>query len=381
MFPADSSSVQDTPRLTVVIIDPDHEWNGVSTLRQQIAEWTKQRGKSPRLYPGSLVWCVRKPGRDLREKVELWLAWKRVAREVSEGTLGSDFDRADRSEIQAKVADAEEAAKDEVWGGYRFVVLADNQEADGLKIIDLGAGHSSSGETLCGRVVMALKSQALLNESVGSGYIDRNWPPALKGSGAWPLTSLRQSFLNGSLTRLLDPDAILRGKIVEFVGKGDFGLASGNKSADNQANGAYDRIWYKELIAIEEVAFESGVFLLTKEKAKALKAGVEIKPAVEPLPEVFPAPEPTTPSGQKPDIEPSPAAQTCNLRLVGSIPPELWNRLGTKLLPKLRSGTELQVGVDFRVSIKADGARSMKAELSQALEDLGLSGQIVIEEL
>ncbi|MCK7510414.1 MAG: hypothetical protein MZV70_44430 [Desulfobacterales bacterium] len=50
--------------------------------------------------------------------------------------------------------------------GTVFVVLADNQEVNGLKVIDLGAGHSSSGETLCGRVVMALKSQALLNESV-----------------------------------------------------------------------------------------------------------------------------------------------------------------------------------------------------------------------
>src|SRR5206468_2043277 len=27
------------------------------------------------------------------------------------------------------------------------------------------------------------------------------WPPALKDAGAWPLTSLRQSFLNGALTR------------------------------------------------------------------------------------------------------------------------------------------------------------------------------------
>jgi hypothetical protein len=42
-------------------------------------------------------------------------------------------------------------AKDEVWGNYRFAVLADGQEADGLKVIDLGAGHSSSGKTLCGR--------------------------------------------------------------------------------------------------------------------------------------------------------------------------------------------------------------------------------------
>ena len=101
-----------------------------------------------------------------------------------------------------------------------------NQEPDGLKTIDLGAGHSSGSETLCGRVITALKSQALLNESVGAGYIERNWPPALKESGAWPLASLRQSFLNGSLTRLLDPDTILRGKIVEFVSRGDFGLAS-----------------------------------------------------------------------------------------------------------------------------------------------------------
>jgi len=120
-----------------------------------------------------------------------------VAREVADGTLGGDFDRADRADIQSKVTGAEDAAKDEVCGGYRFAVIADLQESDGLKSIDLGAGHSSSGETLCGRVISALKSEVLLNESVGAGYIDRNWPPALKESGAWPLASLRQSFLNG----------------------------------------------------------------------------------------------------------------------------------------------------------------------------------------
>ena len=116
-----------------------------------------------------------------------------------------------------------------MWGDYRFAIIADSQEPDGLKVIDLGAGHSSSGESLCGRVIGALKSEALLNESIGAGYIERNWPPALKESGEWPLASLRQSFLNGSLTRLIDPDAILKSKIVEFVGRGDFGLGSGKK--------------------------------------------------------------------------------------------------------------------------------------------------------
>ena len=375
-FPEDGVAIQDSPRLTLVIMDPECEWRGNGTLRQQIAEWTRQRGKTPRLYPGSLIWCMKKPGRELREKVELWLAWKRVSREIAEGTLGGDFDRTDRAEIQSRVVDADEAAKDEVWGGYRFAALADNKEPDGLsKPIDLGAGHSSGSETLCGRVISALKSGALLNESIGAGYIDRNWPPALKDSGAWSLTSLRQSFLNGSLTRLLDPDAILRGKIVEFIGKGDFGLASGQKP-----DGLYERIWYMELISPEEVAFESGVFLLKKDKAKALKAGIEHRPSPELPVKPFPQPEPMSTPDHEPDVKTIAEKQTCTLRLAGAIPPEVWNRLGTKILPKLRSGIELQIGVDFRVTLKSDTAQSIKSELRQILDDLGLTGKVVIEE-
>jgi len=127
---------------------------------------------------------VKKPGRELRDKVEFWLAWRRVAKEVTDGTLGADYDRADRADIQANASTVEEAAKDEVWAGYRYVVLADQREKDGLKVIDLGAGHASGAEPLCGRVIAALKSNALLNDSVGAGYIDRTWPPALKNSAA-----------------------------------------------------------------------------------------------------------------------------------------------------------------------------------------------------
>jgi hypothetical protein len=374
-FPRDGAEVPDTPRLTLVVAEPEAEWMGSGSLREQIAEWTKQRGKSPRLYPGSLVWCIKKPGRDLREKVELWLAWKRVAREVAEGTLGGDFDRTDRAEIQSKVGAAEEAAKDEVWGGYRFAVIADHEESDGLKTIDLGAGHSSSGETLCGRVISALKSAALLNESVGAGYIDRNWPPALKGSGAWPLASLRQSFLNGSLTRLLDPDTTLRAKIVEFVGRGDFGLASGQKP-----DGTYERLWFQEPITTDEVAFESGVFLLTKVKAQALKAGVrERAPGPEPQP-APPVTEPRPGPGPQPSPEPTPGVQTKTIRVVGAVPPEVWNRLGTKVLPKLRSGTDLRVGVDFSVTVKMDIAGSLTSDLRQILDDLGLADKIQIRD-
>ena len=169
---------------------------------------------------------------------------------------------------------------------------------------------------MCGRVLAALKSEALLNESVGAGYIERNWPPALKAEGAWPLASLRQSFLNGSLTRLVDPDAVLKTKIVEFVGRGDFGLASGRK-----ADGTFERSWFQEPVAGDEVAFESGVFLLRNATAEALKARAPAgsTAALEPPPGpmVPSAPEPGPPPGP----EPAPPAGTRTLRLSGSVPP------------------------------------------------------------
>lgn len=373
-FPQEGAEIPDTPRLTLLVADPELEWTAHSSLRSQIADWTKNRGKSPRLYPGAIVWCFKKPGRDLREKVEIALAWRRVAREVADGTLGGEFDRGDRTDLQAKVKDAEEAARDEVWGDFRYAVVADDQGADGLKVIDLGAGHSSSGETLCGRVLTYLKNEALLNESVGAGYIERNWPPALKAEGTWPLASLRQSFLNGSLTRLVDPDAVLKSKIVEFVERGDFGLASGKK-----LDGTFERVWFQEPVAGDEVAFESGVFLLRKATAEALQTGAHAIPSPAPMsapePGASPYPQPEPDTGP----EPSPPAGARTLRLSGSVPPEIWNRLGTKILPKLRSGTELTINVDFSVTVPADTARALAGEVQQILQELGLGESMSVD--
>jgi hypothetical protein len=371
-FPEDGAAVPDSPRLSLALMDPETEWTGTGAVRERITEWCKIRGKSPRLYPGSIVWCFRKPGRELRDKIEMMLAWRKVSKDVADGVLGTDYDRPERAEIQGKVSGAEEDAKDEVWASYRFIVLTDGKEADGLKVVDLGAGHSSAQEPLCGRVIQALKSSALLNESVGAGYLDRNWPPALKQSGAWPLSSLRQSFLNGSLTRLLDPDAVLKAKIVEFVGKGDFGLASGSRP-----DGTYERDWFEELLSPDEVNFEANVFLLTKSKAKALKNKTKTETVIE----TEPRPGKKEPTITEPVDEPKlgPTSQTVTLNLRGSIPPEMWNRLGTRLIPKLRSGNELKAEVSFSVAMDSKTVASFESELRQILDDLGLTDRVRIE--
>ena len=373
-FPQDSSAVPDDPRMTLVIMSPDEEWRESNHIADRIGQWTKDRGRSPRLYPAALVWCIRKPGRDLRDKVELWLAWQKVKSEVDAGTMGPEFERRELEELGRHTRNAEEEAVEEVGASYRHIALLDSQGENGLKTIDLGAGYSSGSGTLTERAVAALKANALLNESVGASYIERHWPPALKDNGAWPLSSLRQSFLSGSLTRLLDPDRVLRQKITEFVESGDFGLASGETG---QAQ--FTRLWYRETPPADDVSFDSGTFLITRAKAEQLLAPkpkeAEPEPERDETPVPTPDPAPTSPGGQ----QAMPMPQKVTLRIRGTVPYESWNMLGTRILPKIRSGEALNLSIDLSVQVDAPMAPNMTADVQQALEDLKLDDQVKIE--
>jgi hypothetical protein len=373
LFTADGSEVADASRLTLVVLDPALEWEPAGATGGRVRTWVRQRGESPRLSPGALVWCARRPGRDLRERVEVWLAWQRVQSDLAEGLLGTEFDPHERAGVAAKVRDAEGEARGEVWAGYRFVILADPGTADGVAVLDLGPGHPHGSETLPGRVFTALRSQNYLNESVAAGYVERKWPPAFKESGAWPLSGLRQAFLNGSLTRLLDVDAVLRPKIVEFVARGDFGLAAGELPG-----GGFSRLWFNEAIPADEVVFDGQTFLLLPAVARRLRT------APEPSSQAAVAPPPASATAVAPGAEiggDSPVAVgpgTRLIRLQGTIPPEVWNRVGNRLLPKLRTGRRLDVSVGFEIEVDAATAEHVLAEIRQILADLSLSDRIHI---
>jgi hypothetical protein len=375
-FPEDGTSVPDTPRLTLILMDPFAEWSETDDIRKKISEWTKNRGNSPRLYPGSLVWCLKKPGRGLRDSIESQLAWDRVKRDIISGTLGNEFNNEERKDLDSRIGYARDTVIDEIWGGYRYAIIFDKKENDNLKIIDLGAGHSSGSESLGQRIVATLKAQALLSESVGSGYIERNWPPALKESGVWPLSGLRQSFIDGTLTRLLDPDSTLRGKIGEFVYKGDFALVSGINS-----DGSYNRMWYEESVDSADVVFEQGVFLLTREKAQSLRAATMNQPSSD-----FPSSSPTASSAKAAvvpdlvltaDVQQKPGKRRFSIS--GKIAPESWNRLGTKIIPKLRSGYDFEINVTLSTLVDDRQADLFQAEIQQILDDIEVSDGLKIE--
>jgi hypothetical protein len=273
-FPADGAAVRDQPRLSLVIADPSMEWDGSAELHDLLAEWTYRRGNETRLFPAALIWCLRRPGPALLERVETALAWRAVRQDLAAALLADDTDPDEVRSIDASIRHAEADAEDAVWPTYTFLAFADRQALGRLRVLDLGVGHSSSRETLAGRAIAALKTEGLLNENVGASYIDRKWPAALAASGAWPLSGLRQSFFDGSLTRLLDLDHVLRSRIAEWVERGDFGLAIGGMPA-----GRYQRLWFRELVPPEVIEFDADTYLLKREVAEAARP-LAIAPSV-----------------------------------------------------------------------------------------------------
>ena len=69
------------------------------------------------------------------------------------------------------------------------------------------------------------------------------------------------------------------------------------------------------------------------------------------------------------------------LRVYGKVPPELWNKLGLKLIPKLRSSNAvtLQVRLEFQVS--SQDRQRMLSEMRRSLNELGLEDWILEEDI
>lgn len=374
-FPKDGADVEDIPRLNLVVVDPEEEWTGDGELRAKLANWTKNHGRSPRLYPASLIWCVRKPGRELRERVEAWLAWQRVNDDITQGVLGGDFETSELRQVALKAKTAKDEAGEEVWGSYRFIMLADPKASDGIKPLDLGAGHSSGAHSLCDRILAALRRESLLNESPGAGYLERHWPEAFKESGAWPLKSLRQALLDGSLDRVINPDDYLKRKVPEFVAKGDFGLASGQ-----QPGGGYTRLWFMEPISADEVSFEPDVYLLRRDKAKYLRTSPSTGAAAQPGASGGPEAAEETLAKPSPDGGAgAPAEGKRTIVVRGTVPAELWNRIGSRLIPKIRSVADHRLTFECVAEMDAAQAAHFVRELEQAIADLNLTGRLVVE--
>jgi hypothetical protein len=127
----------------------------------------------------------------------------------------------------------------------------------------------------------------------------------------------------------------------------------------------------------DEVAFDSDVYLLTSAKAKALKLRVENPIELN----SDGATGPLIESARSPiqDSAVATSAEKQQVRIIGVIPPEVWNRLGTKLIPKLKSGINLKLGLNLTLEVDGVATPQLISDLKQAIEDLELTEVLKVE--
>ena len=167
---------------------------------------------------------------------------------------------------------------------------------------------------------------------------------------------------------------MLRQKVQEFVAKGDFGLASGEKEPGN-----FNRCWYKQPVSADEVTFNSDTFLITKSRAEQMSAPQPPEPEPEYRPDPQPSPEPGPTPGPGTQ-QPLPATpQRSTLRLRGTVQPESWNMVGRRILTRLQQGEKLNIEVNLTVEVDPTLLPSLKADIQQALEDLQMDEQVSLE--
>src|SRR5439155_22168157 len=226
-----------------------------TTLYQRLAEWTRKCGQSSRQNPGGALWLACESGGMLRSGCEELMAWQAVAEDANRGLLG-ELESDDLKRIQRELSGAKSQIEERVWSSYNHLLLWDANQGK-LKDVALGQLHSSEAKSITSAILARLRHDSLLSREIGASYIERNWPPALKDSGTWPLASLKAAFFQGQFTRLEKADDALKITIARAVSQGLLGLASG-KDPNH-----FERVWFKESVEQADITFDYDTYLLT----------------------------------------------------------------------------------------------------------------------
>jgi hypothetical protein len=395
LFPKDSTDVLDQAMLTLAVMRPDEnlepeegapggtgilpvDLEGPATgkmpvpLRQRLAEWTRKCGQSSRQNPGGVLWLTCESGGSLRSGCEELMAWQAVAEDANRGLLG-DLEPDDLKRIQRELSGAKSQIEERVWSSYNHLLLWDANQIK-LKDVALGQLHPSEAKSITSAILARLRHDSLLSREIGASYIERNWPPALKDSGTWPLASLKAAFFQGYFTRLEKADDALRQTISRAISQGTLGLACGKDV--NQ----FDRVWFKEPVELPDITFDYETYLLTSKKAKALKEGDAVPPSGKQPTSTKPGQDAQAtlcstgvspvelplgqPPGQPPTEPPSPVVSW-----QGQLKREQWNLFSLKVLTRLAQAEDVEIEVKVRAKLKE--AQSID-QLNAALKELGI---------
>src|SRR5258707_6209112 len=140
-FPEKSGQIPDAPILTLVVLPPDHV-AADKTTRSFVDAATKEHGSTGRTFKSGLIWAVPEGPDFLLDDARKALAWEDIADEEADLRL----DDGQARQLAENVKKAQRDIKETVWRTYKNVMLL--AKDGGLKIVDLGLGHSSAAPSI-----------------------------------------------------------------------------------------------------------------------------------------------------------------------------------------------------------------------------------------
>lgn len=358
-FPEKSNQIPDRAALTLVILSPEHSWDDVSRADTQsiIDTLTREHGASARTFKSSLLWAVADEPTAMREEARNLLACKILNEEVDQLRL----EESQRRHLTEQLKRYERGLREAVWRSYRNILLLGKDNT--WRRVDLGLIHSSSAESMVALITTRLKQEGDLEDSIGSSFLARNWPPALT---EWSTRSVRDTFFSSpQFPRLSNPEN-LRHTIAEGVSKGLFGYAV--KSPD----GTYVELRFNEKLSEDEVEFSDDIMLLPKQTAQAIKSGA-LPP--EPVTVVGPTPEPVV-TGLRAGVGVAPVAEIAKLTWEGEVPSQKWMSFYTKIISRFATREGLKLRVKAEVEPKEGISQQEVEETKTGLKELGLPDKI-----
>ncbi len=364
-FPETSGDIPDVASLTLVVLAPEYGWeNSVrEATRRLVVRMIQEYGGRGRTFKSGLLFAVAEGGAVLADEARTLLALESLEDPAEQERL--KLEPSQVRELSDKKRRSERNLKELVWRVYRRVLLlADDGD---IREVDLGLIHPSAAESLAGLILMRLKQEGLLEESISPDFLVRNWPPALE---EWSTKAVRDMFFaSPRFPRLLNPD-VLRNTIAEGVRAGKFGYVG-------KAYGSYQGAPTIEdpHFGPASVEISDQVVLLPRDKALALKGvplppekpesglGQVEEPGVKAELAVVPAPVSAMP--------PLPGKR--RLSWEGELPPQKWANFYMKVLTRFATDPSLRLRIRFDVAPEAGISQTHVEEIAAALRDLGLS--------
>lgn len=390
-FPRRTVDVPDRPMMTLVVLSPEQAASDAST-RTFMTTLVNECGASSRSFKSGLVLCVCEDSAQLSEGARRLLAWQAIDEEKHELKL----DETQRQKLIENIRNAERDLKEAVWRGYKNLYLLGPDGA--LQHHDLGLVHSSAAATLVELILGRLRDADIVSDGVSPNFLVRNWPPALR---EWSTKAVRDMFYaSPKYPRLLKPETVkdtisrgLDGKLLAYVGKTD--------------SGGYEPFVYQRSLSASEIEVADDVFIVTRERAEeylAQRANAAAAPSVGGTGQAGASGStglPTTQtvgSGQAGATTPSGGASASTERLApgatsassaapehiksfrwsGEVSAQNWMKFYTKVLTRFATSGGMRLSLTVDVAPPAGLNQSQLEETRQALRELGLSDNLVL---